>query len=97
MADYGVRCFNASGVETFNTLFNAGRGMKVFTATSSGSLTDPVLAQGTPWWSWAPEYVETPRNCVITVSGTTLTWTLQTTGLSVAQIGTPVRIKYGVK
>lgn len=97
MADYGVLCLDEFGNEIFNTLTNAGRGLNVLMVTASGSITDPVLAQGIPWVAWTPENVETPRRCTVTITGTTLSYVVETAGMSVPQLATAIRIMYGVR
>lgn len=97
MAGYGFRVRNRLGQVIFDTTTHAALGIKSVSSAVSGSLVDPLLALGEPWAVWSVGDLLKPRPCTVSITGTTLSWTLPTAGLTPAQILSPVTIRYGVK
>lgn len=94
MSDYGLRVWNAAGVQTLDTDTKLSRLLGSVTTTSgvNGSVT-AEFSSGTPWFqiliSGKVGFINAPS---ISISGSTLTWTY--TGN--ASYMRPVTIIYGV-
>lgn len=97
MADYGLIVKNASGNVIFSPATYAGRGINRVSPNVSGSLTDDILLQGIPWWTFYMAQFEFPRPCTVSITGNLLTYTLPTAGLTAKQIAARVVILYGVR
>lgn len=101
MADYGVITLDEFGNETFNTVTNAGRGLRMLDVggfdDKVGSVVDPILLTGTPWWAWTSFFMETPRSCTISVVGDTLYYNVASVPGSVIYFEPLIRIIYGAR
>ena len=94
----GLRVWDENGTLVFDTGTRVSRGARRIVVQVSGSVTDDLLLQGTPYWSWMNRYVELPRSVTFSLSGNVLTYTLSASPRNIPNIGAPpVIILYGVR
>lgn len=73
---YGLRIRDASNNITLDTNSRMSRCLGVLQITGSGSLSDPGFATG-DWWALELYGAYTSTYVTFSMSGTTLTWTVQ--------------------
>lgn len=102
----GLQVFDSNGVIVFDVTDRLSRVLGIITTTASnGSISDPGLLTGTPWWmiidDWggaSDTYSLTTSVPLITASGSTLSWAPQP-GLAPGYATMPIRpvqLIYGV-
>lgn len=77
----GLQCWDASGNLVLDVTDRLTRVLGTFnTGTTDGSITDPALTTGTPWYvsiGFDNYFYYGEMGCIITVVGSTLSWTFQ--------------------
>jgi hypothetical protein len=97
----GLQCFDENGNIILDVTGRITRVLGRFnTGTSPGSLVDPNLLAGTPWYFTqipSSSVRDSCRQCVVSFQGDTLSWTFSVTNTQgVSTYNVPYIVTYGV-